>query len=191
MLQRYLLALDEVNRLTAVSYNAVDGESLASRFAKIVSDILSLLIAAYRHGIRDISVMLGYDASVDVDKMYRAIYAVIDGKTFEARIYDHLAADDLKGLQSLAESEWHRVYNIAEDDGAEEYVTEFNAGVTKTWHTVGDDKVRDTHDYLDGTTIPLEQDFFTYDGDSAPAPGLFRRARNNVNCRCWLTYDAT
>ncbi len=191
MLSRYLLALDEVNRFVAISYNSGLGDDFDARLQQITGDILTMLINAYKQGISDISLMLGYELSVDIDLMYRAIYAVIEGKTFEDRIYDHLIAWYLKGLQSLAESEWHRIYNVAEDDGAEQYVQERDAGVTKTWHTVGDDKVRETHDYLNGTTIPLEEDFFTFDGDSAPAPGCFRRAQNNCGCRCWLTYEAS
>lgn len=61
------------------------------------------------------------------------------------------------------------------------------SGITKTWETMGDEKVRDTHWWLEGETIPYEEEFITFDGDSAQAPGMFQSASNNVNCRCWLT----
>ena len=57
-------------------------------------------------------------------------------------------------------------------------------GVTKTWFTMRDEVVRDTHNYLESQSIPLEEEFFTYDGDHAPYPGQFTKAENNVNCRC-------
>ena len=47
-----------------------------------------------------------------------------------------------------------------------------------------DDKVRETHDYLEGVEVDLASEFVTFDGDSAKFPGDFSRAENNVNCRC-------
>ena len=52
-----------------------------------------------------------------------------------------------------------------------------------------DDKVRDTHSYLQSKKVPIGEEFFTYDGDSALYPGGFKSAENNVNCRCFLTYS--
>jgi hypothetical protein len=52
-----------------------------------------------------------------------------------------------------------------------------------------DEKVRDTHQYLEGMTVGIEEDFWTYDNDHASAPGLFEFAENNVNCRCELLFS--
>ena len=186
LFRSYLLAIDEVNPFVEISFKMSNGNAYA-----IIDDILSLLIQAYKKGISDITIMLGYDLSVDVDRMYKAIYESIEGKTFEDRVHDHLANGDLKGLQSLAESEWHRVYIIAMEDGAEEYIQERDAGVVKTWFTVGDELVRETHAELHGVTIPIEEEFWTSDGDHASAPGRFRLAKNNAKCRCWIVFSAT
>lgn len=35
-----------------------------------------------------------------------------------------------------------------------------------------DNLVRETHKYLEGQSVPLEEEFFTYDGDHAPYPGV-------------------
>ena len=59
-------------------------------------------------------------------------------------------------------------------------------GVTKTWGTMLDESVRETHSYLESVSVPLEEEFFTFDGDHAPYPGLFQKAENNVNCRCFV-----
>jgi uncharacterized protein with gpF-like domain len=52
------------------------------------------------------------------------------------------------------------------------------------WITARDTEVRFTHATLDGTAIPVGGFFMGPDGDTAPAPGQFRKAANNVNCRC-------
>ena len=56
--------------------------------------------------------------------------------------------------------------------------------ITKHWVTMRDDKVRDTHDYLEGTEVPFNEDFYTYNGDHAPFPGMFGVPEEDVNCRC-------
>lgn len=56
----------------------------------------------------------------------------------------------------------------------------------KTWVTAGDERVRETHQELDGMTINIDKDFkenLAYPGDSrAPASEVCR-------CRCILTYE--
>lgn len=179
----YLLAIDELNVLTATSYQMAEGDA-AGRLNQITDDILSFLINAYTLGIRNAGIMLDSDLSVNVDKMEDAIFLVIEGKTFADRVADHVGGNDLGGLQNLVESEFHRVYNAAVQDGGNEYVDNGTLGVTKTWYTVKDDRVRETHRYLEGQSVPLEEEFFTFDGDHAPYPGRFIRVENNANCRC-------
>lgn len=184
VINRYLLAMDELNLLTATSYHTADSESMVSRIVQVTDDVLSFLINAYRLGIENASIMLGYDLTVDTNDMEEAIYFMIDGKDFRDRIIDHLLNKDLTGLQSLVDSEFHRVYNAAVLDGAKQYTDLGNFGTTKTWKTIGDEKVRDTHVYLEGRTVDVEEPFYTYDGDYAMYPGGFKKAENNVNCRC-------
>jgi hypothetical protein len=183
ILSSYVLAFDEINALTSTSYKSAGGD-----VSRIADDILSFLINAYTLGIKAVSQMLAYEITVDVSKMNDAIYTVIDGKTFEDRIADHVNAGDLAGLQTLAESEFHRVYNTATDDGAKSFSSSVGYGVNKTWVTVGDDKVRDTHRYLEQISVGLDEEFYTYDGDHASYPGGFTKAENNVGCRCIVEY---
>lgn len=181
IISRYTAAFDELNILTATSYYST------ADIDQIVDDILSFLIRAYTLGIQNAGDMLGSEIKVDVDKMRAAIYAVIEGKTFEDRVIDHVLAGDIGGLTSLAENEFTRVYNAAVTDGGLEVKASLGNGVIKTWITVGDDKVRDTHSYLEGNTVDVEEDFWTYDGDHAPYPHGFSKAENNVGCRCSVT----
>ena len=70
-----------------------------------------------------------------------------------------------------------------------EDTAKFAGAKRKTWATMLDDRVRETHEYLEGQTVGMDDDFYTYDGDHAPAPGLFELAENNVNCRCELLFS--
>lgn len=191
VISQYTTALDELNVLTAASYKLAGGENITARVDQIVDDVLSFLIHAYTLGMEHASLMLAYELSVDLDSMEDAIFLVIEGKTFADRVADHVIADDLSGLRVLVESEFHRVYNAAVQDGGEDFVDNGDFGATKSWITVKDNKVRETHTYLEGQSIPVEEEFFTFDGDHAPYPGGFTKAENNVNCRCivQLTID--
>ena len=98
-----------------------------------------------------------------------------------------LGIPDIEAIQRVAETEYHRMYNT----GAYDVATEMGKQgytMSKVWVTMGDEKVRSTHEYIDGMAVPLDEAFFTYDGDSAMFPGGFADPSNNVNCRCWLEY---
>jgi uncharacterized protein with gpF-like domain len=63
--------------------------------------------------------------------------------------------------------------------------------VTKTWETVGDGKVRETHVEADGQTVPIS-DVFRVGGYSMMFPGdsnLGAPASEIANCRCSAQYD--
>ena len=183
ILSTYKAAFDELNILTQATYLQSAGDK-----KKVSDDFLSFLINAYLLGTQTVSKMLNTDLKPNVDRMDEVIYLMIDGKTFEDRVAEHMNADDLSGLQTLAESEYHRVFNAAEKDGADSYRNSTGLQVVKKWITMLDDKVRATHDYLEGAEVALDEEFFTYDGDHAPYPGGFEKAENNVNCRCFIDY---
>ena len=186
VISQYTSALDELNVLTKTSYEQADSEDIQARINQIVDDVLSFLIHAYTLGMEHASFMLAHDLTVDVEEMREAIYLIIEGKTFEDRVADHVIAGDLSGLYTLVESEFHRVYNTAVQDGGEDYVANGSFGVMKEWITLRDGRVRETHSYLEGATVPLEDYFYTFDGDYASFPGGFTKAENNVRCRCMV-----
>lgn len=176
----YIEAFDELNVLTTASYYSADNEE------QIADDVLSFLIQAYRLGIAAAGEMLTADLSVDVDSMRDVIYFLIDGKTFEDRVATHVASDNLTGLKLLVESEYQRVFNAAIYDGGEQYQRNTGIRVSKVWRTMLDEDVRDTHRYLEGMTVPLDDYFYAWDGDYALAPHGFTQVWNNANCRCVL-----
>lgn len=183
--QAYLTALDELNVIMLEVYYSADPKQ---RVKNVTDELFSILVEAYLLGIDHASEMMKSFLVVDQRQMESAVYAVIAGETFADRAEKHVRNGDVAALQTLAESEYHRVYNTAVNDGVTEYIRETGAVVEKVWLTVGDDRVRDTHEDLQGVSVGVNDRFYTFDGDSALFPGGFANAQNNVNCRCWLEY---
>jgi hypothetical protein len=137
------------------------------------------------------------DFPVSREQMFESANRPTKGETFRERIEHHLdeyeaspkdeAATEklVNQLAVVAETETHRTINEGGYEAAERYAKD-HPGVTiyKTWETMMDDRVRDTHDYLEGSTVPMDARFYTFDGDSARYPGDFMLPENNINCRC-------
>lgn len=162
--------------------------SKAEEEEDIIDELLDLYLLAYFEGSQDAARELLIDVTPSVDKAEATINRPIEGKTFEDRVREYINGQGdistVDGIARVAETDSVRIYNeakltVAKDNGAKE----------KTWHTMGDNKVRDTHEPLDGVKVPIDADFYTWDFDQAPAPGQFGKASNNVNCRCWLTFN--
>ena len=193
--KRTALEFDEIHKLVEASIikageeMPADEESLKRTPEEdIIEDLLDILILAYTRGNRDTNEMLGTDIKTDMEMMDKAIYYVIGGETFEDRARTHIRNEDPARLIELAESEYHRVYSTAEFDTAS---ASGLPNIGKKWVTMLDDRVRATHDFLEGVTVPLGEKFTTFDGDSALYPGGFEMAENNCQCRCVLEYTTS
>lgn len=102
------------------------------------------------------------------------------------RLEDHMLDGNADAIRELVVSEGHRVFNAAMYD-----VGQNHPEYEKVWLTMRDDRVRDTHRYLEGTAAPMDGVFYTYDGDEARYPGDFSDPNNNANCRCVIEYRRT
>ena len=137
-------------------------------------------------------VISSYVAALDeLNPLTATSYYTADGDETERakKVADDLFSFHVRNespgrLVTLAESEFHRVYNQAVENGGQEFARRGNPNVTKTWYTVRDEKVRETHDYLEGVSVRIGEDFYTFDGDHAAYPGGFLKVENNANCRC-------
>ena len=182
----------------------------------IIDEILEMLIMAYMYGNEAGNTMLyGSDVvdqiapeqegpnrviDIDTDDMNRAVFRVIADKTWEQRVSEYL--DDETGtvddIIRVVDTDMNRIYNDsilnvgerAEDEEPEDGGPA-KPTVMKTWQTMLDDRVRDTHEYLEGMTIPVNRRFYTYDGDSARYPGDFSNPANVINCRCRISLSNT
>jgi len=205
-----LPAFDELNNIRTtltemiLPDDAAQGQTAPDIDRKRLEDtIFELITMGYVYGITVAGLDLETDLPVDAERMRETADKPTAGEDFRKRISNHLeeynrSTQDEQAVETLinrlavvAETETHRAINTGEDDGARDYA-ERNPGVTvyKTWVTMGDDRVRDTHDYLEGATIPMGARFYTYDGDSARFPGDFMLPENVINCRCICRYTA-
>ena len=211
--KRYLTKIDEINKVfyqPTETYSSV--ESLLQAVHDYLLDMYLEGFAATGYLLKDKERQADYDTIEDL------LLLNIDGKTLYDRIEEYYGVGAEKetpetentvitateneteankgkikdgavyilpavAIAKVIETEAHRMYNNGSRDRA------LKAGAKyKKWMTMGDDRVRDTHDYIAGERIPIDERFYTYDGDSALMPGGFDAAENNVNCRCWLNY---
>ena len=154
---------------------------------------------SYAFGCDSANEDLDTEVEVNTSKMQTSIYKKIEGKTLADRLREYGKAKDFESIKRVADTESHRVYTDSQYDTAKEVESQSRKSnsnppdvksksykVKKTWRTMLDDKVRDTHEFLEGVSLDLDERFYTFDGDSSLKPGGFEMAENNINCRCEL-----
>lgn len=175
-----------------------------------IDEILDMLLMQYIYGNEDANEMLGIFVDwserttmdtetitlgtepyrIDTDRMERVVDAVVADKTWKDRVREWYGSENgtADDIVRIIETESHRVYNDSILDVGEQAEAD-TGGVSKTWFTMLDDRVRETHEYLEGMTVPVNRRFYTFDGDSAMYPGGFTMPQNNIRCRCsiWLS----
>lgn len=182
-----ILPMDELNRLDAqlrerFGYEPLPQDKTVMR--EVEDWLLDLFLFAYAMGNEVTNANLSSDYTPTMDDVMSVVDAEVAGKTWRDRVEEYFSNGGTGAdISRIADTETHRIANTAAIGTAR------RAGAkTKTWVTMLDDKVRETHDYLEGVTVGIDDEFITYDGDRATAPGLFTLASNNVNCRCELLF---
>lgn len=183
-----ILPFDELNRFDSEIRERFGKESLQKRDKRekedIIDELLDLFLLAYAMGNSVTNDNLSSDYAPAVDDVIKVVDAKVAGKTWRERVEDYFANGGTgEDIARIADTEMHRIANTAALDTAK-----YAGARSKTWVTMLDDRVRDTHDYLEGETVGIDDDFYTFDGDHAPAPGLFELPENNINCRCELLF---
>ena len=181
-----ILPMDELNRFDSEIRERFGNNTLQKRDEEdIIDELLDLFLLAYAMGNSVTNDNLSSDYTPPVDDVMKVVDAKVAGKTWRERVEDYFANGGTgEDIARIADTETHRIANTAALDTAK-----YAGAMSKTWVTMLDDRVRDTHDYLEGETVGIDEDFYTYDGDHASAPGLFELAENNVNCRCELLFS--
>ena len=179
------LDFDELN--TLVEYQFAEDKSKLSDTAE------DLLILAYQRGAEDVQDMLDYffyTDAIDVDFLSQAVNLKTKGKTALQRVQDYVDnGGSLAEIQRVVATECHRCYNNGAFDTANKVQNESGLIVNKTWKTMKDNRVRDTHHYLEGMTVRMGERFYTYDGASTEYPGQFGIPQEDINCRCVIEYS--
>lgn len=167
----------------------------------IIDEILEMLIIAYMFGNETANTMLygpteGEDGEIvrtvpiDTSEMNETVFRRIAGKNWRERVEEYVETESgtVDDILRVVDTDMNRIYNDAILDVGERAEDEQSGkSVMKTWETMQDDRVRDTHDYLQSMTVPVNRRFYTFDGDSARYPGDFTDPQNNVNCRCRIS----
>lgn len=166
-----------------------------------IDELFDLFLLAYARAVEVTNANLSSDYKPTLDEIMSVVDAKVAGKTWRERVeeyFDQTGEAGASGEQEteknqpnlpdaiirIAETETHRIANTSALETAKKAGARF-----KTWSTVLDDRVRESHEYLEGETVEIGEDFYTFDGDHASAPGLFELAENNVNCRCELLFS--
>lgn len=189
-----LMPYDELNTFREMATEYTSGALTLAEKERLRDDMWEyiefLLIEAYTYGnvqaMQDLGLLDKDPAEiVKTDEMEKVINLKVADKTYKDRIREYLDDENatVEDFARVAETDATRVYNAGVEAGGR---NSGMPGVRKRWVTMGDDRVRDTHDYLDGISVAVDRDFYTFDNDHAPAPGLFSDPSNNCNCRCWL-----
>ena len=176
--QRYIAQWDEINTLTTMfSVGGYDTDTAVERFKEAVGD-------AYVEGFAAAELELDEEFEFFVTMYDDSINKEYNGISIEAKFREYYEAGDAEAIRVLTESEFHRSYGQGGMDAA----NQSKQTVYKTWQTMKDNRVRPTHDYLEGVKVPVGEKFRTYDGDEADYPGGFTLAENNANCRCVVSF---
>lgn len=196
----YIAEFDEINRLGDYLYEEyTSGKRTTVEINAILSDIF---VSAFLRGILVAFTDLGIDVESDEYAYYKSLLddsnvaeqsvnQEIDGKTYQERVEEHLLnLDGESSIQKIVETEVHRNMNNAIYDVGN-VIQESGTPIYKTWRTMLDDRVRDSHDYLEGTKLEIDEEFYTYNGNHALFPGQFGVGEEDVNCRCYaqISFD--
>ena len=183
-----ILPIDEINALAdklAVHFEDGGKGRIKSKedAEDIIDELLDLFLLSYANGANATNTELGTAIMPSVDAVEAAVNRPVAGETWRERVIGYYeSGGSLYDIQRIAETDATRIYNEGALDAV--IANGSGAGISKRWATMLDDRVRDTHSYLEGMVVPFDAEFYTYDGDHAPAPGMFLTAANNANCRC-------
>lgn len=205
-----ILDFDELHRL-------VDASLKTESEDEFIQTVRNLLQSAYERAVLDIDeefefLFVGYPEMLE-----KALEKPTQGITWEERIRSWYKGENPNGgntlpseshnsknaergessndspetaaIQRVVETEYHRMFNAGVYDSATAMQEATGKTVYKRWDTALDDRVRETHIYLEGDKKPLDEAFFTFDGDSAMYPGGFTLPQNNCGCRCQLEIE--
>ena len=128
-----------------------------------------------------------------VDLIYKVksnlIQGVNRGESFStmAKRMQKVVNNDYQKAVRIARTETHRVREAGTYESA---LKGEQAGIKqmKTWNSSNDGRTRREHRRLDGKTIPMDE-YFRVGRDKMLTPGTGSHPEQNVNCRCFLTFE--
>ena len=165
---------------------------MAINLERVVQDILLLALVAEISRDELIEQLIDEYAQVVLASGYKPNYAHIE------RVAEALVDNTLDDLDNSYMTSTERFIIIActEANNAanySEYKDALEEGLTeKQWHTMRDNKVRKTHEILDGKVIGITELFFVGNAEMrfpCDEEYAFDNPEETVNCRCTVTYQ--
>lgn len=98
------------------------------------------------------------------------------------RLKDKLENDGSKA-NLIIRTESHRCMGQAKEESFDA-IAKGGVKFKEQWVSLGDERVRNAHDELDGVTIERGEMFYSPAGGVGPGPGLMGNAADDCNCRC-------
>ena len=180
-----LFPWDAINSLEAKAQEALkqaDTEDFKARVDKYIDEVEELFEMDYMLGVMDASMQLERNIDPNYEDISKAVNRVIDGKNYKERLTEYFQNGTPYDIARVIETDAHRIYNTAIFDSG------VKAGATtKTWNCMMLPTSRDTHIYLDGTTVPIDAEFYNYKGESTMFPCQWGIAEEDCNCLCTIT----
>lgn len=151
----------------------------------IIDELLDLFLLAYATGNEAVNESLDSEWKPTLDDVMETVDKKVAGKTWRERVKDYFANGGSAGdFIRIAETETHRDANEAA------FRTAIEAGATmKTWECMMLPTSRDSHIWLNGTTVPIDAYFYADDGSRAQFPGEFGVPEQDCNCLCQLSFS--
>lgn len=181
-----ILPFDELNAFKIrLSSHFVNGRIRSTDDVEdIIDEMLDLYLLAIANGVNEVNGQFGTNIQLSALEIEQIAYQKIDGATWEDRVWTWYETGGTEAdIARIAETEAHRDGNAAAFD------TAVKAGAKeKTWVCMMLPTSRDTHIYLNGTTVGINDEFYTFAGNHAMYPGQFGVAEEDVNCLCQITF---
>ena len=183
-----IATIDELTILAREIYRTIQGMTDEEKKEYSIDAVMESSIRGYVNGFNRYD--WDEDLEEELDEIEDLVMLEMDEETFVDRIETHINEGtwNIETIQRMLETEYHRCEEGGAYDYVNKYAKKWGVPIKKRWETMGDMKVRDTHDYLQSMEVDMNDDFYTFDGDHAPYPGMFTTADNNCGCRCWVEY---
>lgn len=178
---------DEINALENKAEEAkkqADSEDFRKVVDNYIDEVTELFEMDYMLGVSDVSMQLGRGIDPDYADIKAAIDKEIAGKDYRQRIEEYFQSGTPYDIARVVATDAHRIYNQAMFDAARK-----GGATRKTWRCMMLPTSRDTHIYLDGTTVPIDAEFYSFKGGSTMYPGQWGIAEEDINCLCSLTFS--
>lgn len=180
-----LFPFDELNILKSeIEAAKSDPEAMKKRRDYYIDEVTDLFVLAYVYGTAEVGNELNGKIQPDTEEMRAVIEERFDGKNYKDRLNEYFDNGTLYDITRVLDTDTHRIYNAAKYTGAKKL-----GATDKTWRTQLDPLVRDSHDYLEGVTVPIDAEFYTYNGNHTLYPSQFGVPEEDINCRCWVEFS--